>query len=38
MNGDIHARFWESVGVRFPRATHLARPVDLTQVSQVDAP
>ena len=22
MNGDIHARFWESAGVRFPRATH----------------
>jgi len=25
VNGDIHARFWESAGVRFPRATHLSR-------------
>jgi len=25
MNGDVHVRFWESAGVRFPRATH--RPV-----------
>jgi len=24
VNGDIHARFWESAGVRFPRATHLS--------------
>ena len=23
MSGDAHVRFWESVGVRFPRATHL---------------
>ena len=23
MNGDVHVRFWESVGVRLPRATHL---------------
>ena len=23
MSGDVHARFWESAGVRFPRATHL---------------
>jgi hypothetical protein len=23
MNGDVHVRFWESAGVRFPRATHL---------------
>ena len=22
MSGDVHARFWESPGVRFPRATH----------------
>jgi len=23
MSGDAHVRFWEGVGVRFPRATHL---------------
>jgi hypothetical protein len=23
MSGDVHVRFWESAGVRFPRATHL---------------
>ena len=23
MRGDVHVRFWESAGVRFPRATHL---------------
>ncbi len=23
MNGDVHVRFWESAGVRLPRATHL---------------
>jgi len=22
MNREIHVRFWESLGVRFPRATH----------------
>ncbi len=22
VSGDVHARFWESAGVRFPRATH----------------
>ena len=22
VSGDVHARFWESPGVRFPRATH----------------
>ena len=27
MNGDIHARFWESAGMRFPRATHLPQLV-----------
>jgi len=26
VSGDVHARFWESAGVRFPRATHL--PLD----------
>ncbi len=25
VSGDVHARFWESPGVRFPRATHLTR-------------
>ena len=25
MNREIHVRFWESLGVRFPRATHLAQ-------------
>ena len=24
MNREIHVRFWESAGVRFPRATQLA--------------
>ena len=24
MNREIHVRFWESLGVRFPRATHFA--------------
>jgi len=24
MNCEVHARFWESAGVRFPRATQLA--------------
>ena len=24
MNREIHVRFWESLGVRFPRATHCA--------------
>ena len=24
MNREIHVRFWEGLGVRFPRATHLA--------------
>jgi len=23
MSGDVHVRFWESAGVRLPRATHL---------------
>ena len=23
MSGDVHVRFWESAGVRFPRSTHL---------------
>src|SRR6516165_8045506 len=23
MSGDVHVRFWESAGVKFPRATHL---------------
>jgi hypothetical protein len=23
MSGDVHVRFWEGAGVRFPRATHL---------------
>lgn len=23
MNREVHVRFWESVGVRLPRATHL---------------
>ena len=23
MNREIHVRFWEGLGVRFPRATHL---------------
>ena len=23
MSREVHVRFWESVGVRFPRATHL---------------
>ena len=25
MNREIHVRFWESLGVRFPRATHSRR-------------
>ena len=25
MNREIHVRFWEGLGVRFPWATHLAR-------------
>lgn len=25
MNREIHVRFWEGLGVRFPRATHFAR-------------
>ena len=25
MNREIHVRFWEGLGVRFPRATHSAR-------------
>ncbi len=29
MSGDVHARFWESVGVRFPRATSSLRNVDV---------
>ena len=24
MNREIHVRFWEGLGVRFPRATHWA--------------
>lgn len=24
MNREIHVRFWEGLGVRFPRATHCA--------------
>ena len=24
MNREIHVRFWEGLGVRFPRATHFA--------------
>ena len=23
MSGDVHVRFWERLGVQFPRATHL---------------
>ena len=23
MSGDVHVRFWESAGVKLPRATHL---------------
>ena len=25
MNREVHVRFWEGLGVRFPRATQLAR-------------
>ena len=25
MNREIHVRFWEGLGVRFPRATHCGR-------------
>ena len=31
MSGDVHARFWESPGVRFPRATHLIGPITLDE-------
>jgi hypothetical protein len=24
MNREIHVRFWEGLGVRFPRATHFS--------------
>jgi hypothetical protein len=30
MNREIHVRFWEGLGVRFPRATHCAVLADLT--------
>ena len=26
MNREIHVRFWEGLGVRFPRATHCRGP------------
>ena len=26
MNREIHVRFWEGLGVRFPRATHWVLP------------
>ena len=25
MNREVHVRFWEGLGVRFPRATHSMR-------------
>ncbi len=28
MNREIHVRFWEGLGVRFPRATHFSRSAD----------
>ena len=28
MSGDVHVRFCERLGVRFPRATHLVSLVD----------
>ena len=33
MSGDVHVRFWESAGVRLPRATHL-RPDILTNTAE----
>lgn len=30
MNREIHVRFWEGLGVRFPRATHLLPPLRWT--------
>ena len=38
MNGDIHARFWESAGVRFPRATHLSRSPEGKRLDIVPIP
>lgn len=40
MNREIHVRFWEGLGVRFPRATHFARiqywyPVSSEMVSNM---
>ena len=31
MSGDVHARFWESPGVRFPRATQHREVVECQQ-------
>ncbi len=32
MSREAHVRFWESAGVQFPRATHLAAGQDLRQL------
>jgi len=43
MNREIHVRFWEGLGVRFPRATHCAHrcfaftvPVCSTRFGKLD--
>ena len=35
MNREIHVRFWEGLGVRFPRATHLLQYELLRRVAMV---
>ncbi len=34
MSGDVHVRFWESAGVKLPRATHLRSKTDTAMVNE----
>ena len=36
MNREIHVRFWEGLGVRFPRATHCAPPARNQKNTAID--
>ena len=35
MNREIHVRFWEGLGVRFPRATHFLELASYTLAGEI---
>jgi hypothetical protein len=37
MNREVHVRFWEGLGVRFPRATQLATLLTNSWIALADA-